>query len=247
MKLMSLVEEVWSDKYKESIDCNNPKGFSQKAHCAGKKKRNLSEVDLTNMIHTDKVKKKHKKEMKYGRTEGIFKDFDITKYTVFPPPKNESKKVKEELELLSSLPEEYDFSKKYDRIVPCFEKYIKEKGYDFSSELLEELVESAAGIILELKMHYNRPRPQKIAEKLNMSIGGIKLKSAKSPSYPSGHSAQSRLLGEYLHNETKDKEFLTIAEKISLSRNVARSHFVSDSKFGEKLGVDLYEYYKNKR
>ena len=29
----------WSDKYKKSIDCNNPKGFSQKAHCAGRKKR----------------------------------------------------------------------------------------------------------------------------------------------------------------------------------------------------------------
>ena len=29
----------WSKKYKKSIDCNNPKGFSQKAHCAGKKKR----------------------------------------------------------------------------------------------------------------------------------------------------------------------------------------------------------------
>ena len=28
----------WSDKYKKSIDCDNPKGFSQKAHCAGKKK-----------------------------------------------------------------------------------------------------------------------------------------------------------------------------------------------------------------
>jgi len=31
--------EGWSDKYKRSIDCNNPKGFSQKAHCAGRKKR----------------------------------------------------------------------------------------------------------------------------------------------------------------------------------------------------------------
>ena len=28
----------WSKKYKKSINCNNPKGFSQKAHCAGKKK-----------------------------------------------------------------------------------------------------------------------------------------------------------------------------------------------------------------
>ena len=29
----------WSDKYKKSIDCNNPKGFSQRAHCQGKKKK----------------------------------------------------------------------------------------------------------------------------------------------------------------------------------------------------------------
>jgi hypothetical protein len=33
-----IVQEEWSDKYKDSINCSNPKGFSQKAHCAGKKK-----------------------------------------------------------------------------------------------------------------------------------------------------------------------------------------------------------------
>lgn len=33
-----IVQEAWSDKYKRSINCSNPKGFSQKAHCAGKKK-----------------------------------------------------------------------------------------------------------------------------------------------------------------------------------------------------------------
>ena len=32
------VSEKWSQEYKDSIDCNNPKGFSQKAHCQGKKK-----------------------------------------------------------------------------------------------------------------------------------------------------------------------------------------------------------------
>ena len=31
--------EGWSNKYKKSINCNNPKGFSQKAHCAGRKKK----------------------------------------------------------------------------------------------------------------------------------------------------------------------------------------------------------------
>ena len=31
------VSEAWSAKYKKSIDCDNPKGFSQKAHCRGRK------------------------------------------------------------------------------------------------------------------------------------------------------------------------------------------------------------------
>jgi hypothetical protein len=34
-----MLEEKWSEKYKKSIDCNNPKGFSQRAHCQGRKKR----------------------------------------------------------------------------------------------------------------------------------------------------------------------------------------------------------------
>jgi hypothetical protein len=36
------VAEEWSKKYKSSINCSHPKGFSQKAHCAGKKKHNES-------------------------------------------------------------------------------------------------------------------------------------------------------------------------------------------------------------
>lgn len=32
------VDEGWSQEYKDSIDCNNPKGFSQRAHCQGKEK-----------------------------------------------------------------------------------------------------------------------------------------------------------------------------------------------------------------
>ena len=38
------VDEKWSEKYKKSIDCNNPKGFSQKAHCQGKKKVEANEA-----------------------------------------------------------------------------------------------------------------------------------------------------------------------------------------------------------
>jgi hypothetical protein len=32
------LDEKWSVKYKRSINCNKPKGFSQRAHCQGRKK-----------------------------------------------------------------------------------------------------------------------------------------------------------------------------------------------------------------
>ena len=38
------LEEKWSAKYKRSIDCNNPKGFSQKAHCQGRKKNESEDL-----------------------------------------------------------------------------------------------------------------------------------------------------------------------------------------------------------
>lgn len=35
---LETIKEKWSAKYKRSINCNNPKGFSQRAHCQGRKK-----------------------------------------------------------------------------------------------------------------------------------------------------------------------------------------------------------------
>ena len=45
----------WSSDYKKSIDCNNPKGFSQKAHCQGRKKRNERIMKLSEFKEAVKV------------------------------------------------------------------------------------------------------------------------------------------------------------------------------------------------
>ena len=57
--------EGWSDKYKKSIDCNNPKGFSQKAHCAGKKKNETS-VPSPSRKMVNKMKKRGNTSVPYG-------------------------------------------------------------------------------------------------------------------------------------------------------------------------------------
>lgn len=79
--------EKWSEKYKKSIDCNNPKGFSQRAHCQGRKKideslertyisklkqlsREYADKDNTKLNLKDKVEK-HFKLLKKQLTKGI--------------------------------------------------------------------------------------------------------------------------------------------------------------------------------
>lgn len=56
--------EKWSEKYKDSIDCSNPKGFSQRAHCQGKKKKQQNESEFKTpklTMFSDEAPKKIKK------------------------------------------------------------------------------------------------------------------------------------------------------------------------------------------
>jgi hypothetical protein len=45
MRAQEFISEKWSKKYKSSINCANPKGFSQKAHCQGRKKNEDEQLD----------------------------------------------------------------------------------------------------------------------------------------------------------------------------------------------------------
>jgi hypothetical protein len=58
------IEEKWSQKYKSSINCANPKGFSQRAHCAGRKK-----TEAANPAQQAAIAIAMKKDNKKPRTE----------------------------------------------------------------------------------------------------------------------------------------------------------------------------------
>ena len=71
------VSEAWSAKYKKSIDCNNPKGFSQRAHCGGRKKVSEATMSPAQKRKDTMLKKKYdESDMKqnmidqYGKEEG---------------------------------------------------------------------------------------------------------------------------------------------------------------------------------
>ena len=68
------IDEKWSEKYKKSIDCKNPKGFSQRAHCQGRKKK-MNESETKDVKLFDLAKQHSKSES----SEKISKMYNILK------------------------------------------------------------------------------------------------------------------------------------------------------------------------
>ena len=48
---------TWTNKYKKSIDCSNPKGFSQKAHCQARKLRSMGKKTESKPVNESRIDK----------------------------------------------------------------------------------------------------------------------------------------------------------------------------------------------
>ena len=172
----------------------------------------------------------------------MLKDFKIKKYLDKKPPSNNSTTTKGEITALTKIPIREKFIKEKDDVKKSFSKIVKEE------ELVQRLINASAPIIMKIKKHHNRPRPKVIAKKLNTKMKDMEMASMKTPSYPSGHSAQGYLIGMTLANKYPQKrdKLMKTARDISYSRRVARAHYLSDSRFGEEIGKDMYNHIKNK-
>ena len=94
-----IIEKKWSDKRKRSIDCNNPKGFSEKAHCAGRKKNeNLQEghgLSAEDKAHLKRIVNfLLKSNIKVDKTKDLSKEKKKEKNEGQDPKKGTGKKPK---------------------------------------------------------------------------------------------------------------------------------------------------------
>ena len=172
----------------------------------------------------------------------LLKDFKVEKYLNTSPPNDNSNTTRQEINKINKIPIRETFVKEKDDGQRNFEKIV---GPD---PLIKQLIDESGPIIGKLKDHYNRPRPKVLAKKFNIDMKDIELKTMKTPSYPSGHSVQGRLIAKVLGDKhpAAKKAFEKTGNDISFSRRVARAHYKSDSKMGEKMGDMMYEHIKNK-
>jgi len=177
----------------------------------------------------------------------MFKNFDIQKYLNKKPPSNGSFTTTQEIKELNRIPINERFVKEKDDIKASFLKLANKKGLDINGEAIDKIIDESSKIILKIKKHHNRPRPKLLAKKNNIKFDDKELDSMKTPSYPSGHSAQGILIAKLLADKFPKhaKDFMKLGKDISYSRNVAHAHYKSDSKFGEQLGKDMFEHLKS--
>ncbi len=179
----------------------------------------------------------------------MLKDFNISSFKKIKPPADNTYDAMQEIKELKKIPLNKKFVKDHDSIEGAFKKTAKEQDVkDYDKNIAAKLINNSAPVILELKKHFNRPRPKVSAKKMNIQIKDIEMDSMKTASYPSGHSAQGVLIGKVLGDKyPKAKSaFAKTAKNISYSRQVARAHYKSDSVMGEKLGDSMYQHIKNK-
>ena len=179
----------------------------------------------------------------------MFKDFDVSSFKKMKPPGDNTFDTMQEIKVLNKIPLNKSFVEKYDDIEAAFKKTAKDNNIEnYDASLPAKLIKETAPIILALKKYFNRPRPKVLAKKMNIDMKDYEMPSMRTPSYPSGHSAQGMLIGLALgamYPKAKSA-FMQTAKNISDSRNIAHAHYHSDSKGGKELGKLMYNHIKNK-
>jgi len=125
----------WSNKYKKSIDCNNPKGFSQKAHCAGKKKRNENIMKLSDL--KEEIKNMIRERSVNAISKAQQKNFDdIAKALEFYKKNKHTDKKEPFIKLLKKLGKEKErLAKELDDKVSGMYKNAEYKGESVVNEM----------------------------------------------------------------------------------------------------------------
>ncbi|MDB4343245.1 phosphatase PAP2 family protein [bacterium] len=210
------------------------------------KLKTLLREGLKDMVFGKTIKPRHKKRMDQKVT--LFNE--NPKLTITPPPANDSQKTKSEIHYLLAYNDgviDRKVVKEYDDIIKPFMSAVEKNGVQVSSDELTQIFMESSKFIIQLKYKFNRPRPYQIAEHYEIEdFKRHKLDTANSPSYPSGHAVQGRVIALYLSDKDPDnrKEYMMIGHNISESRIMARAHFPSDRKYGDMLGDELYKEMK---
>jgi membrane-associated phospholipid phosphatase len=127
--------------------------------------------------------------------------------------------------------------------------YMKLFGLQYDAEYMKRILVDTAFLVRKLKNKFNRPRPSQLSPYYMSELEVISSRSAKTPSYPSGHTTQARLIAEIYADKYPEhrKNLLMAAEEAGAGRIIGGLHFPTDHKAGIYLAKRLFKTIKNKK
>ena len=202
--------------------------------------RHFNEQKDIDSLKYDKVKEK---------PTPLLKGEDWKNINVPEPPRNSSPEAKSELSTIKELgsnrtQKDINSIKEHDMVATyAIRDYLEENDLLYDTEDITKIVETGAGISRFYKNKFQRIRPWQLAEELGMEINHMDFPSdsMQTPSYPSGHSLQSRLVAEYYIKKYPEhrKGLIAAAEKCGQGRVKAGWHFPSDHDVGVLIATEI--------
>jgi len=123
-------------------------------------------------------------------------------------------------------------------------EYLRKNSLEFDDDVIEYIEKQCSPIIRHFKNNFNRPRPYQVADLYNKVLNRFKTGTAKTPSYPSGHSMQPMIVALHYskkYPEHKD-EFIRGAKICGYGRVIAGLHYPSDYDAGIELAHKLIQF-----
>ena len=126
----------------------------------------------------------------------FFKDKLYENITIPAPPTDDIGEAAEVKRLISNRTAEQEKSIADHDEVPFYaiKKYCEENGMIFHKDEFRDIILQATDTINHFKDKFDRKRPIEIDKTLDTSPS----KTNKTPSYPSGHATQSRIVAKYV-------------------------------------------------
>lgn len=171
-----------------------------------------------------------------------FLDKHFDQLSKFSFPRNTSKATREELNVLvdnlKEIEKHPDVLKRYlsyDHELPrTFAKVAMELNMGQEMiDMIDSLFDDLNPLVAKLKMHFQRARPYQLAHAYKLKLFPYHSLTASSPSYPSGHALQAKVICYVLGNHIPEQyDYLeSLANDICHSREYLGLHYPSDIDF----------------
>ena len=170
---------------------------------------------------------------------------DWKKFTrLIPKPQDyRSKAVKKELIYLKKIQDilsKKEIKRIYQHDRPSkinFIQLLEDNGYYPSVKMYNLMNKEMGNFMINLKMHYQRPRAYQISHYHNIKLNPLDSTSAWTPAYPSGHGFQAYFWSKYyaIKYPKMKKKLERLGKEMADSRIYGGYHYPSDNLVSEKI------------